>query len=104
MFAGVPSKYAAASSTSTAAAVRAGLMTTSTPSISSVCAPLTAASNISCRAGEGVWWTTSSLGMIAELRRRPGQVGGVRGRAGPISVTNAASSRESPPDWLALPA
>ena len=48
-------------------------MTTSTSLISSVRAPLTAASNISCRAGDGVWWTTSSLGMIAELsvRGRP---------------------------------
>ena len=42
-------------------------MTTSTPSISSVRAPLTAASNIASSAGDGVWWTTSSLGMIAEL-------------------------------------
>ena len=42
-------------------------MTTSMFSISSVRAPLTAASNISCRAGDGVWWTTSNLGMTAEL-------------------------------------
>ena len=34
---------------------------------SSVRAPLTTASNISCSAGDGVWWTISSLGMIAEL-------------------------------------
>ena len=47
-------------------------MTTSTSSISSVRAPLTAASNISCSAGDGVWWTTSSLGMIAELSVRAG--------------------------------
>ena len=47
-------------------------MTTSTSLISSVRAPLTAASNISCRAGDGVWWTTSSLGMIAELSVRAG--------------------------------
>jgi len=30
------------------------------------------ASNISCRAGDGVWWTTSSLGMLAELSVRTG--------------------------------
>ena len=42
-------------------------MTTSTPSISSVRAPLTAASNISCRAGLGVWWTSSRVGISASL-------------------------------------
>jgi len=36
------------------AAVRAGRITTSTPLISSVRAPLTAASNISCKLGDGV--------------------------------------------------
>src|SRR2546423_1865092 len=41
-------------------------MTTSMPVISSVRAPLVAASSISCIAGEGVWWTISSLGMTAE--------------------------------------
>jgi hypothetical protein len=39
-----------------------GLITTSTP------CPFLAISNISCNAGDGVWWTTGSLGMIAEHR------------------------------------
>jgi hypothetical protein len=47
-------------------------MIASPSSISSVRAPLTAPSNISCRAGDGVWWTTSSLGMLAELSVRAG--------------------------------
>ncbi len=39
----------------------AGLATTSTPSMSSVAAPASTASNIACMDGEVVWWTISSL-------------------------------------------
>jgi hypothetical protein len=40
--------------TGTGTGTGARLMTTSTPSISSVRAPLTAASNMACRVGDGV--------------------------------------------------
>src|SRR5215471_4588007 len=76
MLAGVPSRYPSACSTSTAAAVRAGRRITSTSSISSVRAPLTTASSISCSTGEGVWCTTRSLGIgadsTADVYRRAG--------------------------------
>src|SRR5580693_2679591 len=42
-------------------------MITSMPSISSVRAPRTAASSISCRAGEGVWWTIIRVGITPSL-------------------------------------
>src|ERR1700753_2273802 len=71
MLAGVPSITPSARSTSAEPAVRAGRTTTSTPSSSSVPAPLATASNISCNAGDGVWCTISSIGMMAELRPWP---------------------------------
>jgi hypothetical protein len=55
MLAGVPSRKPSAARASAADAVRAGLITTSTSSTSSVRAPLAAASNISWTAGDGVW-------------------------------------------------
>src|ERR1700733_3950280 len=60
MLAGVPSRYPSAPSTSTADAVSAGLVTTSTPSMSSWPAPASTASSIACMDGEEVWWTISS--------------------------------------------
>src|SRR5450759_483264 len=62
MLAGVPSMEPSAASTSDAVAASAGRRTTSTPSIASSVAPATTASNIACIAGDGVWWTTSSVG------------------------------------------
>ena len=54
MLAGVPSRYPSAARTSAAPAVSAGRMITSTFPISSVRAPLAAASNMACSAGDGV--------------------------------------------------
>src|SRR5262249_56993982 len=52
-------------------------MITSTPGPSSVRARLTAASNISAMAGDGVWCTTSSVGIGAQ-RTSPGRDPGAR--------------------------
>src|ERR1700722_1903536 len=61
MFAGLPSGSPSAASTSGTAAVSAGRTCTVTSSISSAAVPDFTASNIACMAGDGVWWTISSL-------------------------------------------
>src|SRR5689334_9954687 len=66
MLAGVPSRMPSAASSSAAEADRAGRDTTSTPGTMAM--PARAASSSACRAGDGVWWTTSSTGMCLVFR------------------------------------
>src|SRR5690348_9447017 len=75
MFAGVPSSTPSAASRSATPADSAGRSTASTPS--TIATPSRTASSTACRAGDGVWWTTSSRGT-----RAPGSAGPAPG-AGP---------------------
>src|SRR4051794_7202807 len=75
MFAGVPSSTPSAASRSAGPADNAGRSSAATPS--TIATPSRTASRTACRAGEGVWWTTSSRGT-----RSPGSAGPAPG-AGP---------------------
>ena len=61
-------------------------MTTSTPWISSVRAPAIAASNMACKAGDGVWWTISRVGISAEPNLRICDAGRVSFHPPPASA------------------
>src|SRR5215472_1979702 len=79
MLAGVPSTNPSAASTSGTVAASAGVTMTSIFSNSGSRAPAMTASSIACRAGDEVWWTTSSRGTLRPLptgRRGPPAEGG----------------------------